>query len=466
MQMFEYPFIAIFVLIVCFCLLGGVVIYYAARGLRNERDDEDTRFENIKKLENSFTKAGKLRENRCVLYVNVFLDDFRSLYFQEKTETVYTAIKHILLQYFSSSASSMVSAYGDCAYVVFTTQDVEAVKSRADDFYAALNKRLAMSNALNVIDVTIGIFSALGTDISFDDAINRAQKACILAKNEKLPYAEWTANSGKALEKKIKIENNIENEIDNNRFFLVYQPVLDAKTKEIIGAEVLSRLNSVTDGILQPGLFLSAVDSVGLNNKFDYYIFEKNCKWISGDKQQREGYKYTINFSRSTLCEPEFVEKILNIADKYELNASCLAVEILEDKDISGEARMQMTENLTALKEKGVSVLLDDFGSGCTTLGDLQNLDISIIKIDSAITQNSVTENGYIILENIIRMAKSIGFKTLCEGVETQEQEDAVIRAGCDLLQGFYYYKPMPSVMLENLFEQEKNESQTVSCEK
>ena len=195
MQMFEYPFIAISVLIVCFCLLGGVVIYYAARGLRNERDDEDTRFENIKKLENSFTKAGKLRENRCVLYVNVFLDDFRSLYFQEKTETVYTAIKHILLQYFSSSASSMISAYGDCAYVVFTTQDVAGVKSRADDFYAALNKRLAMSNALNVIDVTIGIFSALGTDISFDDAINRAQKACILAKNEKLPF-ESSASVG------------------------------------------------------------------------------------------------------------------------------------------------------------------------------------------------------------------------------------------------------------------------------
>ena len=137
--------------------------------------------------------------------------------------------------------------------------------------------------------------------MSFDDAIGRAKQAYLLAKNENIPYAEWNVSGGKALEKKIKIENNIEKEIDNNRFFLEYQPVLDAKTKKIIGAEVLSRLNSESEGVLTPGSFLSAVDSVGINDKFDYYIFEKNCKWISNDKKQREQYKYTINFSRSTL---------------------------------------------------------------------------------------------------------------------------------------------------------------------
>ena len=117
-----------------------------------------------------------------------------------------------------------------------------------------------------------------------------------------------------------------------------------------------------------------------------------------------------------------------------------------------------MMENLSVLKEKGISILLDDFGSGYTTFGDLQNLDISIVKIDSVITQNAVTENGYIILENIVRMAKSIGFKTLCEGVETKEQEEAAVRAGCDLLQGFYYYKPMPAVVLESLLKKEDSE--------
>ena len=100
-----------------------------------------------------------------------------------------------------------------------------------------------------------------------------------------------------------------------------------------------------------------------------------------------------------------------------------------------------MMENLTALKESGISILLDDFGSGYSTFDDLQNLDISIVKIDGAITRNAVSENGYIILENIIRTAKSIGFKTLCEGVETKEVFDKVVAMGCDVIQGYYYAK-------------------------
>ena len=84
---------------------------------------------------------------------------------------------------------------------------------------------------------------------------------------------------------------------------------------------------------------------------------------------------------------------------------------------------------------------------------DLQNLDISIIKIDKSITQNAVSETGFKILKNIIQTSKDIGFKTLCEGIETKEQEEAAIKAGCDLLQGFYYYKPMSVATLEKILE-------------
>ena len=129
-------------------------------------------------------------------------------------------------------------------------------------------------------------------------------------------------------------------------------------------------------------------------------------------------------------------------------------MEILEDKAVSGEEKQQMMDNLRTLKEKGISVLMDDFGSGFTTFGDLQNLDVSIVKIDKSITQNATTENGFIILKNIINTARKIGFKTLCEGIETKRQEDAALCAGCDLLQGFYYYKPMPVADLEKLLEQ------------
>ena len=449
MHAFENPYIIIASLAIGVVVLAAIGICFAVRGLRAANGQTERSFTSISKMESRFKAMGKSR-SRLVLYINLSTDNLRVSRSEQK---LFLEIKHNLLNTFANGEESFAAAYDDKNYIVIANLDAETVKEQIETCINDINKILLKHSAFNVVTVRIGSYDSSRIQVNFDDAVARAKQACMLAKTQKTSYAEWTASSGKALEKKIKIENNIEKEIDNNRFFLEYQPVLDAKTKKIIGAEVLSRLNSESEGILAPKSFLSAVDSVGINEKFDYYIFEKNCKWISNDKKQREGYKYTINFSRSTISEPEFVEKITNIAEKYDLKFSCLAVEILEDKNIMGKAKQQMIDNLSLLKEKGISILLDDFGSGYTTFGDLQNLDISIIKIDKSITQNSVTETGFKILKNIIQTAKDIGFKTLCEGIETKEQEDAAIEAGCDLLQGFYYYKPMSVATLENLFD-------------
>lgn len=454
MHIFEYPHIIITVLALWFVLFVAGGIFFAARAIKAASGKDEKNFVSLGKLGKSFAKSGKEREDRCVFYISVLPDNFRSLYSASEAEKVLLDIKHVLLDEFSGDDGSGVAQYGDRNFIAFTKWDMETTRRNVNECLSKLNACLLKYSALNIVEIKIGSYFAFGTHVEFEEAVNRAKKACMLAENEKLSYAEWDAGSGRALDKKIKIENNIEREIDNNKFFLEYQPVLDAKTKKVTGAEVLSRLNSENHGVLTPGSFLSAVDSVGLNCKFDYYIFEKNCKWIANNKAQREKFKYTINFSRSTLCRPDFAERIISITEKYNLKFSCLAVEILEDKNITGEARSTMISNLSKLKERGMSILLDDFGSGFTTFSDLQSLDISVVKIDKSITQNSTTDTGFIILKNIISTAKDIGFRTLCEGVETKEQEEAAIRAGCDMLQGFYYYRPMPVAMLEKVFDE------------
>lgn len=450
MQLFESPYAILIVFALGFFVLGGLGLYFASKGIKAASGHAEHGFVSIGKMESAFQKMGKLRKTRGMLYVCAFSDNPVGSFSRSK---VFSEIKELLLQAFCDGEESLVSVFDEKNFIVLSPLEEEDALTAIKDLQSEVNKCLLQHGVLNVIDVRIGLYFAQGTDVVFDIAIDRAKQACMLAKSEKTPYSRWDVGSGKALEKKIKIENNIESEIDNNRFFLEYQPVLEAKTGKIIGAEVLSRLNSASEGVLHPAKFLSAVDSVGINEKFDYYIFEKNCKWISNDKKQREGYKYTINFSRSTLSEPAFAEKIIGIAQKYDLKLSCLAVEVLEDKNLTGDAKKQMMDNLSQLRAKGISVLLDDFGSGYTTFGDLQQLDISIVKIDKTITQNAVTETGFIILKNIIRTSQDIGFKTLCEGIETKEQEEAVIRAGCDLLQGYYYYRPMPVTTLEKLLE-------------
>ena len=450
MQIFENPYIVIAAMAIGVVILVSIGICFALRGVKAVNGQSERSFISISKMEHCFKKIGKSRISRLVIYINLSTDDLRVSRSEQK---LLLEIKRKLLDVFANGEESFVATYDDTNYIVLASLDAETIRRQIESCITDSNEILSKHSAFNIVSVIIGAFDSSRIEVNFDEAVGRAKQACMLAKTQKTAYAEWDASSGKELEKKIKIEKTIHKEIDNNRFFLEYQPVIDAKTRKIIGAEVLSRLNSESEGILPPKSFLSAVDSVGINEKFDYYIFEKNCKWISNDKKQRENYKYTINFSRSTISEPEFVEKITSIAEKYDLKFSCLAVEILEDKNIIGEAKQQMIDNLSTLKEKGISILLDDFGSGYTTFVDLQNLDISIIKIDKSITQNAVTETGFKILKNIIQTSKDIGFKTLCEGIETKEQEDVVIEAGCDLHQGFYFYKPMSVANLEKILE-------------
>lgn len=457
-QIFRYPYIIITIFVFFVLIMALIAIYFAIRGMKTANGKDENDFTNVNKIENHYDRLGKTRADRCVIYISLSLDKLRGLYTETEGKRLLYNIKNTLLETFSIDVDCMISGYGEKDYVVLAKWDMDTTRANMEKCQSELNKCLINHNALNVVDLRMGSFFAYGTQVTFDEAIARAKQASMLAQSENKMYVEWNAYSGKALEKKIKIENNIEREIDNNRFFLEYQPVLDAHTKSIVGAEVLSRLNSESDGILSPGSFLSAVDSVGIHQKFDYYIFEKNCKWIANDKTQREQYRYAINFSRATLCAPDFASTIISIVEKYDLQYRCLAVEILEDKDIVGDARKLMLENLTALKEKGMLILLDDFGNGHTTFGDLQNIDISTVKIDKTITQNAITEAGFIILKNIIRTSKEIGFKTLCEGIETKEHEEAAIKAGCDMLQGYYYYRPMPVAQLEKVFEQHKGQ--------
>ena len=455
MKFFEYPYVIITILAMFFLVMALIGLYFTVKSVKTAKGTAEKSFCGIGKIENDFEKAGASGKNRCIIYISISLDSMKRLYSESKAIRMYEQIKKILFSHLCLGTGGEISLYGNENFVALNSLQAAETEQCIEKCLEEINKAFAAHGAVNVVRVSFGYHLTGSADVSFKTALARAKQACSIADDKNVLYYQWDSSNGKAFERKIKIENNIQNEIDNNRFFLEYQPILDAKTNKIIGAEVLSRLNSGTEGILTPYFFLSAVNNVGLSQKFDYYIFEKNCKWISSDKENRIKYVYTINFSRHTLCDEGLAENIINIIEKYGVDYSCIAVEILEDKDLNEDETSVMVKNLTRLKEKGILILLDDFGKGYTSFGDLAQFDISIVKIDKGITQNAITETGFLILKNIIRTAHDLGFKTLCEGIETEEHKNTVVKAGCDMLQGYYFYRPMPVKQLETLFEKQ-----------
>ena len=453
MKIFEYPYVIITILAIIFLVMGFIGLYFTIKSVKTAKGTSEKGFCGIGRIENDFDKAGLLRKNRTIVYVSISLDGMKRLYSESKAARMYEQIKRILFRRFCIGIDGEISLYGDENFVILNDLDSGELARCIDRCFEEINESFVKNSAINVVRVNFGYYQTSSTEVAFKTALARAKQACSMAEDKNILYCQWDLSDGKAFERKIKIENNIQSEIDNNRFFLEYQPFIDAKTNKIIGAEVLSRLNSLTEGVLTPRLFLSAVNNVGLNGKFDYYIFEKNCKWISSDKETRSKYVYTINFSRHTLCDEKLADNIIGIIKKYNIEYSCIAVEILEDKSLDENEKAVMISNLKRLKEKGILILLDDFGKGYTSFVDLTEFDISIIKIDKAITQNATTESGFLILKNIIKTAHDLGFKTLCEGIETIEHKNTVVKAGCDMLQGYYFYRPMLVTQLETLFE-------------
>jgi len=454
MHVFEYPYVIITILATIFLLMGLIGLYFTMKSVKTAKGTLEKGFCGIGKIENDFNKALSLRKLSSVIYISLSLDSMKRLYSESKAVRVYEQIKKILLTHLSLNTQGEISLYGKENFVCLINLPTDELTKCIENCQKEINEVFVKHSAVGVVDIHFGYHSTSSTEVSFKTALERAKKACSIAEDKDTLYCMWDSSNGKEFERKLKIENNIQKEIESNRFFLEYQPVLDAKTEKIIGAEVLSRLNSSTEGVLTPRIFLSAVNNVGLNRKFDYYIFEKNCKWISNDKEKRSVYVYTINFSRYTLCDPDLADNLIEIVEKYGITYSCIAVEILEDKSLDKDEKSTMIQNLIRLKQKGVLILLDDFGKGYTSFGDLSDFDINIVKIDKSISQNATSQTGFVILKNIIRTAHDLGFKTLCEGIETEEHKKAVIDAGCDILQGYYFYRPMPVTQLEKLFEE------------
>ena len=251
--------------------------------------------------------------------------------------------------------------------------------------------------------------------------------------------------------KKVSIENKLKDAIFEQNFIMYYQPQFHTADRRLRGVEALIRWKDDNGRMVSPAVFIPIAEKNGAIIPIGTWVIEESLRAFSEWKRK---YAYpliiSLNISAIQYRQPEFIDGLLRLMKKYGVEAAEVELEITESVLIDDFA--EVTRKLAVLKDLGIKISLDDFGTGYSSLSYLKGLPIDTLKIDKSFIDTVITdENTRIITESIIYMVKKLGYETIAEGVETEEQYRYLNEISCDNIQGFYLGKPMPSEQIENL---------------
>lgn len=237
------------------------------------------------------------------------------------------------------------------------------------------------------------------------------------------------------------IEENIQTAIDSRQLKMYLQPKYSINRNTIIGAEALIRWEHPEKGMIFPNQFIPIIEENGFIKQVDYYIWNEACRFIR--KCIDSGITdcpVSVNVSRVHLQDDECIYVLSNLVNEYEIPKQLLELEITETVN-----DQQVSMKAFQLKEEGYTLLMDDFGSGYSSLNILLETPFDVIKLDKKFMDNMmVSAKGRLILEQVVLMSDKLQLGILAEGVETREQVTLLKSIGCDQVQGYYYAKPMP----------------------
>lgn len=382
------------------------------------------------------------RTKYAVLFFNV--KNFKAVNEVFGVESGDVVLQNIFRTLTHSKLSPVITARVESDHFVCLVEnknlDFEELTSVCD------NKFVKDGKCMNLI-IRCGIFYVEEKPMKISGMIDRAKLAKRYITDEYVqPYMVYDHSMQVAYIDKAKLAGELQEGIAKEQFKVYYQPVIDTKTGKIASAEALIRWIHPDKGFISPALFIPALEENGHISELDFYVLKKVWQFIN-DRCENNKFvvPISVNLSWMDFYDEIMMEKILKEMDRFRENGR----EHMARFEITETSYAAIRENrsgiLESLRIKNAKILLDDFGSGFSSFGMLQDYDFDILKIDMSfirkIGENPKTKS---IVHSIIGMAHEIGIKTVAEGVETEEQVSFLRQSGCDYIQGYYYSKPLP----------------------
>lgn len=334
-------------------------------------------------------------------------------------------------------------------FVIFMIEEQkENVEARLEKMIVETERISVLLNTPRVVPV-FGVYETNGQE-DLETAYGNAVQAKNLVKGRRdRNYAFYDeVDHASVLERRV-MEDGFEFAIEQKQFEVWYQPKYGVMNEEVVGAEALVRWRYTDGSLLPPFKFIPLFEKNGMIPRLDEYVFRSVCEqqkeWM---KQGKAIHPVSINISRVSLYYYNIAEKYKSIADECGVDTKYLQLEITESATVDNAEISHLIEKF---HKAGFKMLLDDFGSGYSSLSSLNMMHFDTMKLDKSLIDYIGDENGEKLLNYIVKLGQNLGLSITAEGVETREQVDFLKELECDDIQGYFFSKPLPLADFEKL---------------
>jgi diguanylate cyclase (GGDEF)-like protein len=333
----------------------------------------------------------------------------------------------------------------------------EALRDRILDWYEKIGKVRTKERA-NVVNIqfTAGVYKIMDKTV---DPVRARECANVARENAPHHYDNTIEFYDTKLQEqqasRAEMEFESSKALEDNEFVVFLQPKYSTSSEKIVGAEALIRWKHHSKGLIPPNDFVPLFESNGFIVKIDFFVLEEVCKCIK--KWIEDGVEpvvVSVNLSRVHLYDGNLVEQLVSIVDKYDVPHNLIEFELTET--VLFEELEYLIEVMNKLKSAGFILSMDDFGSGYSSLNMLKRLPVDVLKLDKGFMDNFRSDEpdgrDKAIISHVILMAKDLNMEVLAEGVETEMQQKFLKDSECDMIQGYYYSKPISIADFDLLF--------------
>ena len=343
---------------------------------------------------------------------------------------------------------------GGDEFIALTPRPLNEIAGFAQHVIHVISEVVTIDNITLYPKVTIGIAHYPQDAEDIDLLLSKADMALYKAKENKLGFLEYSSSLDEASKKRLAIELELRSAIQNDEFYMLLQPQMNAEDLSIEGVEALIRWENPKLGFIPPDQFITIAEEIGEIRNLGRFALRRACVMtlkVWAETEQR--FTLSVNASADELLQDDYLNQVLMILDETGFPNDQLIIEVTESLLIDDVRKAK--EVLTSLRLEGIGVSLDDFGTGYSSLSMLKGLPVTELKIDQSFIADMLNERQNLLLtRSIVTLGNLLELKIVAEGVEEETQVFELQNTGCTILQGFYFAKPLSEKDLVNFINE------------